>query len=349
MAEDIFEQSFVTGRVETAIGAVPRVATDLVAADHLAGLGVRVGIRRMNYAVKPGLYCAGEPHSDSPVLVSANYKLSFDHLRRELGGISAWVLVLDTNGINVWCAAGKRTFGTDNLISAIQKSDLARVVSHRRVIVPQLGAPGMAAHLVKRATGFEVKYGPVLASDLPWYLANGQKATPEMRRKDFSLVDRLVLAPMEFIPAMKMALPLALGLALLLAVIAPEGFGAALAASAWKPGFVLLLSVAAATILGPALLPWLPGRMFAAKGVVLSLAVSLGGTALVWQAMPWTYWLGAVLLATGTGSFALMNFTGASTYTSLSGVKKEMRLFVPMQAAAALGGIALLVLARIWG
>lgn len=323
------------------------MATELTTGDHIGGLGVRVGIRRMNYAVTPGLYCVGKPDSSSPVLVSANYKLSFDHLRRELGGLSAWILVLDTNGINVWCAAGKRTFGTDTLVSALQISNLDKLVEHRRLILPQLGAPGVAAHLVKRATGFEVKYGPVLAADLPWYLANGQKAMAGMRCKDFSLAERLVLAPMEFIPAIKLVLPVGLLLTLLLAAMAPAGFWAALAVSAWKPALVLLLSVTAATVLGPALLPWLPGRMFAVKGLALGLPVSLAIVAALWSPEPWAYWLGSVLLSTAAASFALMNFTGASTYTSLSGVKKEMRLFVPQQAIAALGGIVLLVLARL--
>jgi CO dehydrogenase/acetyl-CoA synthase gamma subunit (corrinoid Fe-S protein) len=32
----------------------------------------------------------------SPVLVTANYKMSFDRLRSQLTGIDAWILVLDT-------------------------------------------------------------------------------------------------------------------------------------------------------------------------------------------------------------------------------------------------------------
>ena len=84
----------------------------------------------------------GSPSPDSPVLVSANYKLSFDVLRRSLAGIDAWILVLDTKGINVWCAAGKGTFGTEELLRRIAAVRLGEVVSHRRLVLPQLGAPG---------------------------------------------------------------------------------------------------------------------------------------------------------------------------------------------------------------
>jgi CO dehydrogenase/acetyl-CoA synthase gamma subunit (corrinoid Fe-S protein) len=76
---------------------------------------MRWGIGRHRYRIEPGLYAVGTPGSDSPVLVTANYKMSFDALRRELGGLDAWILVLETDGINVWCAAGKGTFGTEEV------------------------------------------------------------------------------------------------------------------------------------------------------------------------------------------------------------------------------------------
>ena len=94
--------------------------------------------------MEPGLYALGAPAPDSPVFVSANYTLSFDALRSALRGIDGYLLVLDTKGINVWCAAGKGTFGTDELVARIEATRLAEVVRHRRLILPQLGAPGVA-------------------------------------------------------------------------------------------------------------------------------------------------------------------------------------------------------------
>ena len=64
--------------------------------------------------------------------------------------------------------------------------------------VMALGAPGVAAHQVKKRSGFKVEYGPVRAADLPEYLKNHQ-ATPEMRRVAFTLRDRLVLIPVELV------------------------------------------------------------------------------------------------------------------------------------------------------
>ena len=115
----------------------------------------------------PGLYAVGEPDRESDVFVTANYKLSFDILRRELKGLNAWIIVLDTKGINVWCAAGKGTFGTNELINRINEINLHNVVSHRRIIIPQLGAVGVNARIVHQRTGFRVYFGPVHAKRHP--------------------------------------------------------------------------------------------------------------------------------------------------------------------------------------
>ena len=80
---------------------IMQTSTELTVSDILGTWKARWGINRMNYKVEPGLYCIGKPDSNSPVLVTANYKMSFDMLRKELNGIDAWILVLDTKGINV--------------------------------------------------------------------------------------------------------------------------------------------------------------------------------------------------------------------------------------------------------
>ncbi len=190
---------WVTGEVKTAAGAVPQVGTALDWRDRLGAAAVRLGLRRMRYAVEPGLYAVGTPNGASPVFVSANYKLSFDYLRRELGGIDGWILVLDTKGINVWCAAGKGTFGTEEVIGRVEAAGLGEIVSHRHLILPQLGAPGVAAHEVRKRCGFRVIYGPVRARDIVAFMAAGERATAEMRRVHFYLADRLAVVPLELV------------------------------------------------------------------------------------------------------------------------------------------------------
>jgi hypothetical protein len=76
--------------------AVATVTTRLGIGDRLGRWVVRWGIRRGGYRAKPGLYKVGRPDPASPVLVTANYKLTLDALRSELEGVDAWILVLDT-------------------------------------------------------------------------------------------------------------------------------------------------------------------------------------------------------------------------------------------------------------
>ena len=144
-----------------------RVSSDWTRPDYIGMIKSRIGAFRMNYSVTPGLYAVGQPAPESDVFVTANYKLTFDILRRSLKGMDAWVLVLDTKSINVWCAAGKGTFGTDELVKRISDARLDAVVSHRRIILPQLGAVGVNAAAVQKKTGFRVVFGPVQARDIP--------------------------------------------------------------------------------------------------------------------------------------------------------------------------------------
>ena len=324
------------GCVDTPVGAVPRVRTTWSRADRVGAWKVRWNLRRMAYSVLPGLYAVGSPSADSPVFVTANYKLSFDHLRRALAGLDGWILVLDTCGINVWCAAGKGTFGTDELVARLAAVRLPEVVRHRRLILPQLGAVGVAAHDVRQQSGFDVAYGPVRAADIPAYLAAGHRATPEMRRVRFDFADRLAVAPVEFI----LGLPLLAGLALLVALTGGLGGGAWAVHDVLTRGLhaaaVVVAAFVCAVVLVPALLPWLPGRAFSVKGALVGLAAGwlpdpAGGPFL--DVLPWCLMLPAIT------AFMALNFTGASTYTSLSGVRREMRWALPPILVAGAAGL----------
>jgi hypothetical protein len=133
--------------------------------------------------------------------------MTFDVLRKELGGQNAWILVLETEGINVWCAAGKGTFGTEEVARRVKTTRLAEVVNHRSLILPQLGAPGVAVHRVREECRFSVVYGPVRAQDIPRFLSEGMKTTPEMRRVTFPVSERLALTPVELVGFLKLCCP----------------------------------------------------------------------------------------------------------------------------------------------
>ena len=136
-------EQWVLGTLDTPVRVVPQADTRLRLTDHLGTWRARWGIGRMRYRVDPGLYAVGQPTPESPVFVSANYKMSFDRLRSQLTGVDAWVLVLDTQGVNVWCAAGKGTFGTDEIVGRVRANRLGEIVSHRTLVVPQLWRPAL--------------------------------------------------------------------------------------------------------------------------------------------------------------------------------------------------------------
>ncbi|MBI5905217.1 MAG: carbon monoxide dehydrogenase [Deltaproteobacteria bacterium] len=302
---------------------------------------MRWGIGRGSWRVAPGLYCVGEAGPGSPVLVTANCKMSFDALRRELDGVDAWILVLDTAGVNVWCAAGKGTFGTGELVRRVRAARLERLVSHRRLVLPQLGAPGVAAHRVREECGFTVTYGPVRAKDVLRFMENGMKAEPGMRAVTFTAMERLSLAPVELVGSLK---PLAWASAALF-LLGGIGPGIFSPGNAWHRG-AGAVAVCVAGILGgaaltPLLLPWLPGRAFSAKGALVGAVVAgafLAADGTSTGAIPG---VATTLAVSGISSFVAMNFTGATPFTSPSGVEKEMRRAIPLQAASAVLAAAL--------
>jgi hypothetical protein len=316
---------------------VKTASTRITFKDTLGAWKVRFGIGRMNYKVEPGVYSLGVPDSASPVLVSANYKLTFDKLRKELDGLDCWLLILDTKGVNVWCAAGKGTFGTDELVACIESSGLPKLVTHRKLILPQLGATGVNAHEVLKRSGFSVSYGPIMACDIKEYLSSRCKATDTMRTVSFTMLDRLVLTPVEIIKALRKSLPF-FGALFLINLFAVRPFG--------LPEFIAYIgAILVGTLITPVLLPFVPGSAFSWKGWVLGLS----WTVFIGWANGW-FIPGSRFLAAGymfalpaISAYLAVNFTGSSTYTSFSGVTKELKFALPLIALSLLVGVTLIL------
>lgn len=340
---------YVTGEIGTFAGPVPRVATELTSADRRGTLRVRSGIRRGDYRVRPGLYGVGEPDDASPVLVTANYKLSFDAVREQLRGRDAWLLVLNTRGINVWCAAGKGTFSTAEVVGRIRDARLEQVVSHTRLVLPQLGATGVAAHEVRAQTGFSVVWGPVRADDLPAFLDAGMKATTAMRRVTFPIKERAKLIGVEvgvlWRPRTLVVLSALAVATVLVAWLLPQ----------WLPIMALtvttaLLALIAGAAVTPLLLPWLPGRAFSLKGAVAGSLVITPAYYVAFYPGDVPVWASGVYFAgVALASYVAMNFTGSSTYTSPSGVEWEMRRAIPWQLGGAVAGVFALLAGLVVG
>lgn len=328
--------SYVTGALDTPAGPVLKVSRGISRADRLGAWRMRWGFGREDYRVKPGLYVLGAPIGSSPVLVTANYKLTLDHLRSSLDEVDAWLLVVDTRGINVWCAAGKGTFSAEEVARMVAETRLAEVVEHRRLILPQLSAPGVAAHKVKEACGFRAVFGPVRVADLPGFLAAGMKADAEMRKVTFDLRDRAVLVPAELRFAWNRRVLLACGGILAASSLGADGvsLGRALRQGAPIIGAGALALVAGGGVT-PLALPWLPGRAFSLKGAVAGGVMAAAATATFHRRLSPAAKLALLAGVPAASSYAAMNFTGSSPITSPSGVELEMRRALPWQGAAA--------------
>jgi len=337
--------SVEVGSLRPIVYDIPVVSTQLNFSDYWGAIKVRWGIGRHHYTVAPGLYKVGEPGRDSDVFVSANYKLSFDALRKNLDSINAWILVIDTKGINVWCAAGKGTFGTDNLVKSIKNTSLDNIVNHRRIIVPQLGAVGVAAHKVKERSGFRVIFGPALAKDIKAFLTAGYKATPAMRQVTFPVEERAKLIPVDLMYG-KYKLLIVMAILFFLSGLDRTGFlFSRMVQTSLFPIVNVFGAYLSGIVLAPLFLPWIPFRVFALKGAFWGALFTLC-MYLFWQ-VQLTESIALGFINVSIASFATMNFTGSSTYTSLSGVKKEMKWAIPFQIAFFAIGLILFIISKL--
>jgi 2-polyprenyl-3-methyl-5-hydroxy-6-metoxy-1,4-benzoquinol methylase len=251
---------------------------------------------RIPYKFRTGLYAVGRPDERSPVLVTGNFDLTVRRLVKAIDGkINAWVLVSDSAGINVWCAAGGGFFTAEKVIAALKSSHLDKVVSHHALILPQLCANGVDGWRIRHETGWGVHWGPVRAADIPDYLATKRKKTEAMRWVRFPLKDRLEMVTVT------------LGFYGLLILLPVFLF--------WRNLFwPITFSLVGLSYFYALALPWLPGRDGLYKSISLTL-ITLAGL-LVYNAlgnpMPAQQLFHWVVGLTGLSIFTAGEFQGMS-------------------------------------
>jgi hypothetical protein len=169
----------------------------------------------------------------------------------------------------------------------------------------------------------------------------------------FNLPERTVLMPMEFFPALKKYVWVAFGWFTFMGIL-PDGIHYKVAlAHSWPIIAAGLLAVLAGAVITPILLPFIPFRSFAGKGLMTGAVMLLPlfffreyyfRNSAVLAA-------GAVLFFIAVSSYLALNFTGCTPFTNMSGVKKEMRFAVPAYIAACVVAGVLLVIYKLqeWG
>lgn len=159
----------------------------------------------------PGLITIGDPDETSPVFLTGNYYLTVAKLKKVLQGMDCFLLVVNTHGINVWCAATGGHFTDHGVISVLKTSGITTMVDHKTVILPQLAAAGVEPKNIKKKTGWDIVWGPVDAEDIPAFLKSGEKSE-DMRTVGFPLKNRLEIG-------VAWAFPVSLVLGLIVSIV----------------------------------------------------------------------------------------------------------------------------------
>ena len=333
------------GETRVPSGKVKTVPVQWDNQDWLGAVLLKLGFFRMSYAVPPGLYGVGSPTRKSPVLVSCNYKLSFDVLRRSLAGLDAWILVVDTKGVNVWCSAGKGTFCAEEISRMVKKTNLEKIVGHKNLVLPQLSAPGVAAYKLFKLCGFRGVFGPVEASDIPAFVKNSMKVPASDRLVRFGVRERMSVAWYDLSIAFQWLFVISAALVVIGLFFNDMSLTASLIML--TPLILSLLTgVVAGGILVPLSLPLLPTRTFSIKGAVAGalLGAFVFLPLVILLNFPGVKSGGYILIAAAVSAYLGLNFTGSTTFTSLSGVKKEVRVALPSILGSLAAGLILIFL-----
>jgi NAD-dependent dihydropyrimidine dehydrogenase PreA subunit len=191
-------------------------------------------------------------------LVTCNFHTTVRRLTRllERAGVDAWLLVADSKGVNVWCAACGDEFDTHAVVSAVKTSGVEDRVDHRRLILPPLAAAGVRTDELRSLTGWSTRWGPVRADDLPRFLTRSCHRDEGMRRVGYGWRERLDTALGCLFPFYLLG---ALGVLL---------FSRALLAS-------YLVVGAASFALFMLACPWLPGQRGLTKALLLDVLLAV--------------------------------------------------------------------------
>jgi NAD-dependent dihydropyrimidine dehydrogenase PreA subunit len=173
-------------------------------------------LRLVPFPCETGLIKIGNPDRDSPVFLTVNFHLTVQRVQRSLRGLDGYLLVANSRGVNVWCAASGGLLTTHSVISVLKTSGVENLVDHRQLILPQLAATGVEVGRLEEKTGWRAVWGPVYASEIPAFLQNELKKTAEMRRVTFPWRQRLEMAA-------SWAFPISILVALIAMLSWPEG------------------------------------------------------------------------------------------------------------------------------
>ena len=237
--------------------------------------------------VVPGLRIIGTPDRGSPVIVTGNFHLTVRRVEKALTSQNCYLLVVQTKGINVWCASAGGELNTHSIITALKTSGIDNLVDHSQLILPQLSAPGINTKLLKKVSGWKGRWGPLYASSLPEFLANGYNKTQEQCRMRFDLPFR-----MEMLFAMNFLLWLFF---FAVALTIHPTWAVVMTLIFWGSGFILY----AGYYILPFKSGWLKALMLAFAAIAVFIGISLYAADDPWHYAGWMIFTALVILSIG--------------------------------------------------
>lgn len=283
---------------------------------------------KRTYIIEPGLYYTGRQYDrEAPLLVTSNYLLTVFLVVRRIRAFNARLLVIDTDGINVWCAAGKGRFSNAEILKQLDRYDRGLLTDDERLtmILPKVGLSGVDLRALRKA-GIRPVIGPLYARDLPTYLSKPPLKDRDEDRILFGLQSRVFT----WLPGLVQFL--GYGFALVAALLVVE-YVWGMPASLGLLGIIALLATAY-----PILFPWIPGVRFAVKALWLAAFISLGiGALTVVEVLASADLIMAVLFTFATSIFFGLSYTGNSAVSNYSRVRKEIARFLPLNVTLYIG------------
>ena len=165
-------------------------------------------MRMFPFPAKTGYREIGNPDKDSPVLLTCNFHLTILRLKKATRGLNYHLLVANSKGINVWCAATGDSLNNHSVISVIRTSGIENKVNHKKIILPQLAAPGIESKVIQKNVGWRIIWGPVDAKDIPAFFELNYKKTDEMKQIEFRFIQRIEMAIMWIFLAALVIMPI---------------------------------------------------------------------------------------------------------------------------------------------
>ncbi len=165
-------------------------------------------LRMFPFPAKTGYQRVGKPDKDSPVLLTCNFHLTILRLKEATRGLNYHLLIANSKGINVWCAATGDSLNNHSVISVIKTSGIENKVNHKKIILPQLAAPGVESKVIQKSVGWKILWGPVDAKDIPEFIESNYEKTDEMKQVEFRFVQRIEMAIMWIFLAAAVLMPI---------------------------------------------------------------------------------------------------------------------------------------------